>query len=525
MQDQTGSGVKVAVIDSGLEIAHEDLKANVLSGRSYDFINSDNDPTSWSRDGDHGTSVAGLIAATGFNDLGGRGVAPDASLMGLNWLQSQSFLHWQQSLGGTRTDDARVINLSYGLDVSGPMTFFDSWNNAAESHLAQVQASNNSGKGIVLMKSAGNSFEEVGTSMTINGRNIYAIGNYHYVHRWSGHIAGTEPESSSIYYTVISALNAYGSRSSYSSTGASVWVSAPGGEYGTSSPAMITTDQSGCSSGYAKSSESGFDGGSEENESCNYTSSFNGTSSAAPVASGVAALIIAANPDLHWRDVRHILAATAVKIDKSFLPVSFSDNGQSFYAEPGWITNNAGYHFHNWYGFGMVDATAAVTMATDAGYESLGPLQSTGFVSATTVSPVTIPESADGVTRTVAISDNYSVEGVQVRFSASHSRDADISVEITSPAGTRSLVLPPRSLLVLDQDDYQDADFADTVLLSNAFYGESSQGNWTITVRDTNSGDFNFFGYDANTDQTVLITTSNPASGTLGSVSLRIYGH
>ena len=95
----------------------------------------------------------------------------------------------------------------------------------------------------------------------------------------------------------------------------------------------------------------------------------------------------------------------------------------------------------------------------------------------------------------------------------------------TSSAGTRSLILPPRSLLVLDQDDSQDANFDDTVLLSNAFYGESSQGNWSITVRDTNSGDFKFYAYDANTYQTVLVTSNNPASGTLDSVSLRIYGH
>ena len=361
--------------------------------------------------------------------------------------------------------------------------------------------------------------------MTINGRTIYGIGNYYDAYRWSGHISGTEPESSSIYYTVVSALNADGTLASYSSTGASVWVSAPGGEYGTSSPAMITTDQSGCVRGYATAFESGFDGGSEENSNCNYTSSFNGTSSAAPVASGVAALIIAANPDLHWRDIRHILASTAVKVDSSFMPVSVTDNAQSFSVEPGWITNNAGYHFHNWYGFGMVDATAAVTMATNASYESLGPLQNTGFVAATDTSSVTIPESADGVSRTVAITDNYTVEGVQVRLSATHPRDADISVEVTSPAGTRSLILPPRSLLVLDQDDSQDADFDDTVLLSNAFYGESSQGNWSITVRDTNSGDFKFYAYDANTYQTVLVTSNNPASGTLDSVSLRIYGH
>ena len=82
----TGDGVTVAVIDTGLEIAHEDLVDNIVSG-SYDFLNGDEDPTNSANAGDHGTSVAGLIAATGWNNKGGRGVAPDASLIGYNFLK------------------------------------------------------------------------------------------------------------------------------------------------------------------------------------------------------------------------------------------------------------------------------------------------------------------------------------------------------------------------------------------------------------------------------------------------------
>ena len=94
---------------------------------------------------------------------------------------------------------------------------------------------------------------------------------------------------------------------------------APSGEFGRYAPAMVTTDQMTCLSGY-----SGFTGGTiaawsgaygedfaksqfpfnfpghEDNASCNYTSTFNGTSSAAPNASGVVALILSANPDLTW---------------------------------------------------------------------------------------------------------------------------------------------------------------------------------------------------------------------------------
>ena len=68
-----GNDVIVAVVDTGLEIAHEDLSANVVSGGSWDFVGSDSDSTSSSTTGDHGTSVAGLIAATGWNGKGREG--------------------------------------------------------------------------------------------------------------------------------------------------------------------------------------------------------------------------------------------------------------------------------------------------------------------------------------------------------------------------------------------------------------------------------------------------------------------
>ena len=83
----TGAGVTAAVVDSGLEIRHEDLAPNVLPNRSLNLnlgALDKTDPTSTSISGDHGTSVAGLIAAKGWNGLGGRGVSPDTGLIGMN---------------------------------------------------------------------------------------------------------------------------------------------------------------------------------------------------------------------------------------------------------------------------------------------------------------------------------------------------------------------------------------------------------------------------------------------------------
>ena len=83
----TGVGVLINVVDEGLEIAHEDLVDNVVAG-SYDLLNLDTDPTNDSLSGDHGTSVAGISNSVGWNNKGGRGVAPEASLIGYNFLKN-----------------------------------------------------------------------------------------------------------------------------------------------------------------------------------------------------------------------------------------------------------------------------------------------------------------------------------------------------------------------------------------------------------------------------------------------------
>ena len=67
------------------------LPPNVIANKSWDFIQEDNDPTvpSTTDNGeDHGTSVAGIIASAGWNNKGGRGVAPKASIVGYNFLLS-----------------------------------------------------------------------------------------------------------------------------------------------------------------------------------------------------------------------------------------------------------------------------------------------------------------------------------------------------------------------------------------------------------------------------------------------------
>ena len=94
-----GDSVRVAVVDTGLQTCHPDLAAAVEQDASFNFNASGAfrdsfgteiaDPFNPSTAGDHGTSVAGLIAAAAANGIGGRGVAPGVRLRGYNALGAQ----------------------------------------------------------------------------------------------------------------------------------------------------------------------------------------------------------------------------------------------------------------------------------------------------------------------------------------------------------------------------------------------------------------------------------------------------
>lgn len=97
-----------------------------------------------------------------------------------------------------------------------------------------------------------------------------------------------------------------------------------------------------------------------------YTSTFNGTSSAAPLVSGVVALMLQANPKLGWRDVQEVLIRSAAMTQPE---------------NPGWFTNSAKIRFNHEFGAGRVDAAAAVQLAS--GWRNLGPRKSAAVVKAT----------------------------------------------------------------------------------------------------------------------------------------------
>ncbi len=110
----TGAGVKVAIIDTGVDYSHPDLTANY--GGGYDFVNGDDDPMD---DHSHGTHVAGIVAARD-DDVGVVGVAPDAELYALKILDASGSGNDSDLIAAMEwavTHSIQVVNLSLGTST------------------------------------------------------------------------------------------------------------------------------------------------------------------------------------------------------------------------------------------------------------------------------------------------------------------------------------------------------------------------------------------------------------------------
>lgn len=135
-----GGGVKVGVIDTGIEYTHEDLSANYKGG--HDFVNNDNDPKD---DNGHGTHVSGTIAAVD-NSVGVIGVAPSASLYGIKVLNrngSGTFADVIAGIDWAAQNGMDVANMSLGASV-GSSGLRSACDNAYNSGVLLVAAAGNS---------------------------------------------------------------------------------------------------------------------------------------------------------------------------------------------------------------------------------------------------------------------------------------------------------------------------------------------------------------------------------------------
>ena len=415
------AGVKVAVMDSGLEICHPDLRDNMESGASFNFNASlaefelelawatrldVSDPFNYDATGGHGTGVAGLIAAAADNGIGGRGVAPSVQLRGYNGLQASSqFSALIDSLGVStfypNSTDVHIFNMSFGSSGSQPENvdpYFERVFTYGVNHLR-------SGLGAIYVKSAGNAFRRC-NSLVRDLNASLGCGS-----------ANGNDWNNLPYLIVVGAFNADGRKASYASAGANIWVSAPGGESGSSKPALLTTDQMGWDRGYGVlRSNNPLDDRTTVNRYGDYTGRMNGTSAAAAIVSGA------------------------------------------------------------------VDLDAAVEMAEDFTPDSLGDFRQTGWFEQAT--PIAVPDNnGTGAAQTLNVSglpDDASIEAVILEIDISHEFPNDLGIHLVSPGGTRSVV----NQVFNETLAVSDIDRIRWRLLSNAFYGEGPNGDWQINVFD-----------------------------------------
>jgi subtilisin-like proprotein convertase family protein len=197
-----------------------------------------------------------------------------------------------------------------------------------------------------------------------------------------------------------------------------------------------------------------------------FTLNFGGTSAAAPLASGVVALLLEANPDLTWRDVPLILAQSARKCDP---------------AEAGWLQNGAGRWINEKYGYGAIDAGAAATLA-----ESWTRLpHEISYDSGVVAIETALPDGVNaGITRTLDLTDAapiMRIETVELILNVSAEFLGDISVTLTAPDGTVSNLARRRGDGAMNYINY--------VFTTKRHIGERADGVWTVKVADGADGD------------------------------------
>ncbi len=312
-----GNPVILQIVDSGVDITHEDLKDNIDLNRSLNG-NQNGNPMPGGLYMPHGTMLAGIAAARAFNGKGVRGVAPFAKIAGSNWLVNQSLDGLEAAwYSGNGANEIAVTNNSWGTYYTAD-TFYEDIMEAGVKDLRD-------GKGRVYVFASGNA-REYGADSNIQ----YIINNR--------------------FALVVSALDYDNKVASYSTPGANVWVAAYGGTASfNDGPTIATTYMSGHSSNTWA-----------EDEKRNYTYAMAGTSAAAPMVTGAVALILEACPNLTWRDVKYVIAKSAKKIDSS---------------SESWIKNGAGFNFSRDYGFGLIDTKAAIDYCKN-GYINLPPQES-----------------------------------------------------------------------------------------------------------------------------------------------------
>ena len=306
-----GSNVIIALIDDGFEIDHPEFSKPGKVIYARDISSNSNDPRPRNSFNNHGTACAGVALASGIK---ASGVAPEAILMPVRLVSNLGSLAEAEAFKWAADHGADIISCSWGpedgdwSDPDDPIhNILIDLPDSTRLAIDYAVANGRQGKGCIITFAAGNGNEDC---------------------KYDGYASYEK-------VMAVAACNDTGKRSIYSDFGNAVWCCFPSSDFGYPpfnhpeplTSGIYTTDRLG-KYGY--------------NTSDNYTDQFGGTSSSCPGVAGAAALILTANPDLTWIQVREIIKETSQKID--IAGGDYNSDGHS-----------------RFYGYGRIDAEKAVT--------------------------------------------------------------------------------------------------------------------------------------------------------------------
>ncbi|XP_036749343.2 proprotein convertase subtilisin/kexin type 5 isoform X5 [Manis pentadactyla] len=422
----TGKNIVVTILDDGIERTHPDLMQNYDALASCDVNGNDLDPMpryDASNENKHGTRCAGEVAAAANNSHCTVGIAFNAKIGGVRMLDGDVTDMVEAKSVSFNPQHVHIYSASWGPDddgktVDGPAPLT---RQAFENGVRMGRR----GLGSVFVWASGN-----------GGR--------------SKDHCSCDGYTNSIYTISISSTAESGKKPWYleecSSTLATTYSS--GESY---DKKIITTDL---------------------RQRC--TDNHTGTSASAPMAAGIIALALEANPFLTWRDVQHVIVRTSRAGH-----LNAND----------WKTNAAGFKVSHLYGFGLMDAEA---MVMEAEKWTTVPQQHVCVESTDRQIKTIRPNSAvRSIYKASGCSDNPNhdvnyLEHVVVRITITHPRRGDLAIYLTSPSGTRSQLLANRLF------DHSMEGFKSWEFMTIHCWGEQAIGDWILEVYDTPSQLRNF---------------------------------
>eukprot|EP01091_Cochliopodium_minus_P017267 TRINITY_DN670_c0_g1_i1.p1 TRINITY_DN670_c0_g1~~TRINITY_DN670_c0_g1_i1.p1 ORF type:complete len:568 (+),score=187.25 TRINITY_DN670_c0_g1_i1:227-1930(+) len=432
MWDQgiTGANVSIAVVDDGLEVNNNDIHTNYFAEGSWDFNYNDNDPSPIAADS-HGTSAAGCAGAP-LNSVCGAGVAPNAKLSGIRLIALDTTDSLEARALSFKTELNHIFTNSWGPFDDGKR--YEGAGPLLRAAMEQSVKEGRGGKGTIYVWAGG------------NGRRANDNCNY-------------DGYANQRYTIAIGAIGNNGVVSYYSEPCASLVAVAPssGGTQG-----ITTCDLNGSR-------------GSSPND-C--TNRFGGTSAAAPLAAGVIALMLQANPNLSWRDVQHVLAKSSLVVD--------ANNAD-------WWTNAGGYKHNHDYGFGLVSATNAVNFAKS--WVSV-PAYETFVLHNSNIQPI---NSSSQLVVSFNGSDTNStidfIEHIEITLRLTHAQKGNLAISLKNAFGTTSKL----STFHADTTAFPAGGWTYSTV---RHWGEAVGQNWDLIFESRSlfpgsfsSADIKFYGY------------------------------